>query len=87
MFLTNGRNLVQKRKMEITYNKEEKQFYISSFTADFVKKEMTFKKPAGFVPLVLPNCLETAAGYLAAAGGEWSWVDDPKFVSIVFVIL
>lgn len=73
--------------MKITYNKEEKQFYISPFTADSVEKEMTFKKPTGLVPLVLPNCFKTAAGYLAALGGEWSWVDDPKSVSIVFVIL
>ena len=78
--------------MEIRYDEKEKQFRISPLPEDYAetkkgkkgKKEMTFVKPEGFVPLVGHNCLKTAAGYLAAAGGQW--LPNSKSVSIVFVI-
>jgi hypothetical protein len=87
MLLTYSRNFVQNRKMEITYNKEKKQFCISPLTRDDYsgEKEMLFKKPVGQVPLQLvePHSEGTASYYLVAAGGEWVH----ESVGIVFVIL
>lgn len=87
MLLTYGRNFVQNnRKMEITYDNDKKQFRIRPFIDDDSEtKEMTFTKPVGLVPLVALNCDKTAAGYLAAAGGEWQ--PDSQLVSIVVAIL
>jgi hypothetical protein len=87
MFLTNSRNFVQKRKMEITYDKRE-GFLINSLDKGYSgNTEMSFTRPVGLVHLVYPECRNTAAGYLAAAGGEWSRVSDSKSVSIIFVNL
>jgi hypothetical protein len=72
--------------MEITYNEKEKQCYINPLLEDHSeKKEMSFRKPVGFVPLAPPldHPDQTVAYYLAAAGGEWV----PESVSIVFVVL
>lgn len=90
MFLTYSQNFVQMRQMEITYDEENKQFHVSPLPEDYSKKkkgkkEMSFTEPLGLVPLVEPDSEQTAAYYLAAAGGEW--VPNSDAVSIVFVIL
>lgn len=73
--------------MEITYDEKEKQFHVTDILLRPKKKEekeMTFEPPKGLVPLVGPDCNNTAAGYLAAASGKWL---SSQPVSIVFVIL
>ena len=76
--------------MEITYDEKEKQFHVTDILLrprtkkKTNEKEMTFEPPKGLVPLVGPDCNNTAAGYLAAASGKWL---SSQPVSIVFVIL
>ena len=69
--------------MEITYDEKRKQFRVKPpGKKDSGKNEMTFDKPKGLVPLV-GESRQTAAYYVAAAGGEW--VSDS--VSMVIVVL
>ena len=87
MFLSG--NFVQNRKMEITYDKN--QFQITPLPDDYKGEiELPFNKPKGLVRVTaagseaskLSFIENTAACYLAAAGGQWK-----REVSIVFVTL
>lgn len=70
--------------MEITY---KKQFHIKHLEQQedfFEVKELLFTKPKGLVRVTSKDTIEdTAACYLAAAGGQW----ESAPVSMVFVIL
>ena len=83
-FFSCSRNFVQNNKMAIT-NDRDSGFHLSELSHYHPENiETSLTKPVGLVPLVKPSTIEnTAACYLAAAGGTWLH----ETVSIVFVIL